>query len=777
VIINFADFNPGKLTNSQRMNRLKHFITDRKDIILSRPGWLMVIILFALAARLAYLMIIVGPHSFPQNIDSIEHHLIARNLVRGEGYSLYEHLTAYRAPFLTYFMALNYLIFGQNFALIRIEMILMSLLLVWSIYLLAKELFDGRIALWAALIAAVYPHLIFYSARIYTEIPFTLFSVLAILYFARYIKQPSGKCIGLTSLFLALAILTRPVGFALMGFMLLYILFRQPKWQNVRNMVILFILVFLFISPWMVRNYRVFGKFIPVTSQAGVVLWVSNNHYVAHHPLYRGEIILYQYLPGTRNLIVNDEIERSRYAFHYFSEFLKNYPGDIPILIRNKAVHFWEKDFLTGSSRKWMYEYSYLIILFLAVVGVFLTIIYRKNNIVYLWILFLANFLPALIFWAGARIRLPAEPVLIIFAAFTVEEIRKRLKRINIFRSMGILSLLITAFFSCRSASQSPLPAHWVFRSDMPSFFLQNLDSQRVGIVSANSCFIIRKSDGKMLKRIRLTDFGISGGAVLEDRRIYYDSPEGYFYCDDLQSEKNLWKFPVTSGKNVPPVIDGQTLYWGSADSNVYAIDKVSGQLKWKFRTGCDILARPLILDSLLFIGSWDTRLYALQKETGQKLWEFRAETGITQTPLPFAQSLWLSSYDYHIYEINLRNGKLNFDFVADNAFEFGGVQWGDTLIFSGIDRNFYFVDPFQRTVSVHGKSPVAISTRPVVDKDVLYTGQYDGCLYRWDLPSMKKTLLYRFDGRVLFMLSDGYYLWATSWDRRVACFSLNEDP
>lgn len=404
----------------------------KKWIILSKnnPAWryLFPVLMMAFIARIAYLTVIVQPNSFPSNIDSIEHHLIAQNLVEGNGYTMYNHPTAYRAPFLTFYMAFCYWIFGVNFAVVRVGIILMSLGLIWAIYQLGKELFNSNTGIWAAFIAAVYPHFIFYNSRIFTETPFALFSVLALLCFVKYNRTDSLKNLYLTAIFLAMTILTRPVGFMLVLFIFFYTLLRRPHSTNAKNAAILLVIVIMCSAPWIARNYMVFKKFIPVTTQGAVVAWVGNNHYVAHHPFLRGGHALYQYLPGARNLITDSEIERSHYAFEQLADFLRKYPRDIPILLWNKTVRFWEKEFVTGSSRRWMYEYSYLFIMSFAIVGLVLSIVSHKNEAIYLLLFFAANFIPALIFWAGARIRFPAEPVFILFAAFCLEKIRERLR-------------------------------------------------------------------------------------------------------------------------------------------------------------------------------------------------------------------------------------------------------------------------------------------------------------------------------------------------------------
>ncbi len=53
----------------------------------------------------------------------------------------------------------------------------------------------------------------------------------------------------------------------------------RPQCQRLtpRGLLILIITTFLVISPWIVRNYRVFGHFLPLRSNFGLELWVGNN--------------------------------------------------------------------------------------------------------------------------------------------------------------------------------------------------------------------------------------------------------------------------------------------------------------------------------------------------------------------------------------------------------------------------------------------------------------------------------------------------------------------
>jgi outer membrane protein assembly factor BamB len=335
-----------------------------------------------------------------------------------------------------------------------------------------------------------------------------------------------------------------------------------------------------------------------------------------------------------------------------------------------------------------------------------------------------------------------------------------------------LIMTMILILTGCSNNSHGISEAIWVYRDDYPIVFLQDIDAHTVGAKSVASYLLLEKGTGRLIDKNYLSSSGI-GGAILHQQKLYYGSSDSYFRCYDLNQKKYSWEFKTLSENVGIPVFDNHRVYWGSNDSSVYAVDKVSGILCWKFKTNCHIQTSPVLNDSLLLIGSMDTYLYALHKETGRKIWQFAAQAGIDQIPLISGQLLWFANYDSYIYGLDMMTGEVKYQFKADNAFEFSGTHWDDILIFSGIDRYIYFVDPVSGRCSRKGSVPVAISTSPIVVSDWLFTGHYDGSLYRWELPAMTKTLLYRFDDRVLSLLSDGQYLWATSWDRKMACFDL----
>ena len=273
--------------------------------------WLASIILIAALVRFGYFFCVFDPTSLPAN-DSLEYDVIAKNLIDGNGYTLYDQPTAFRAPGLIFMVAGIYFLFGENFIYARIFVVLLSIVLVWVIYILGNTILNKKVGIWSALIAALWIHFILYGSRIFTEIPFTLFSILAVLYVFKYTQaEKKSYNIFFAALFFALAILTRPVGLFLLLIVIVYLVLRDKRWKNIKQVILMGVLTILLMSPWIIRNYLVFHRVLPVTSAGGLVLWISNNHYVAYQPQRWGHYVGFEQLPGAKPLIPQDEIVRT----------------------------------------------------------------------------------------------------------------------------------------------------------------------------------------------------------------------------------------------------------------------------------------------------------------------------------------------------------------------------------------------------------------------------------------------------------------------------------
>ena len=98
-----------------------------------------------------------------------------------------------------------------------------SLISVYLVYLIGKELYNKKVGLIASFVIAVSWLNLFYASRIMTDIPALFFSLLSIYYFLKSYKQLQTKLFFLSIFFLSLAVLTRNVSVVIGGVYLLFL--------------------------------------------------------------------------------------------------------------------------------------------------------------------------------------------------------------------------------------------------------------------------------------------------------------------------------------------------------------------------------------------------------------------------------------------------------------------------------------------------------------------------------------------------------------------------
>jgi ABC-type multidrug transport system fused ATPase/permease subunit len=241
----------------------------------------LVILVAAAAARFTILFTSVDL----TNPEMWEFGIIARNLLSGIGFQHTALTTnvpsAYMPPALPYIYYLFFSLFGDNstgYVLILSLNILISSAAVIIIYYVSQLIYNKNTALFTAAYAAFYPVYV-YSALIFSPvIYFHLFSSLCYLYFIKSFsyKNNTGNSTIKYSLLLAVTIgifiyFRAEILILVFVFFLIYFINKQFK----QSLLILFIPLII-ISPWTIRNYIVFDKFIPVTTSAGY------NFYTGH---------------------------------------------------------------------------------------------------------------------------------------------------------------------------------------------------------------------------------------------------------------------------------------------------------------------------------------------------------------------------------------------------------------------------------------------------------------------------------------------------------------
>jgi len=279
----------------------------------NRKTALYTFIIFSLALYLRLRFVVYTPFEFKIDAWSMYHY--ALNVMGGEyyGHRFGEHWAryAYWPPLYIFFTGFVYrfLDTAQDLLVMRVIQAgfsAVSCLLCYSIASAALKNysdFHKEAGLLAGVLMALNPRMVVYTNHLYVETVFiTIYLAVAyffLMYFKYELPQKLSRHRGyvptknllLYSLFLGIGNLTRPVLLLLPGvvviFILLYTSAKRLEVRRTLEVIILdgavtIIVMLLVLSPWIIRNYSVTGRFILIDTNGPI------NFYIAHNPLANG---------------------------------------------------------------------------------------------------------------------------------------------------------------------------------------------------------------------------------------------------------------------------------------------------------------------------------------------------------------------------------------------------------------------------------------------------------------------------------------------------------
>jgi hypothetical protein len=365
----------------------------------------------ALIARLIYWWILVGPvplNSGDANFYYEASHSIANNLT----YSKDGQLTAAKTPGYPIFAGIILKFFKKDAFLIILQY-LFGVLASIPIFLIARNYLNEKKALFVAFAYLLYPTTWHWESQFMSESLFIWINNLFFLFMHNYLLNGKLKELCLACLFGALSFLIRPAAIFTLGLIYSYLIFCQEPKRALKAggvSIIIFIIIF---CPWVTRNYKVFGHFIPGSTSAGITIYTS---YVN----WGYDMSINNPLPEDRRKLsqLGSAYERDKYLIKRTISYLKQYPSKIITLAPVKL-----KDYFHPFDGRWYplkygskYNIFYGVLISLAVLALFW---YRNRQlaIVKLSVLFLfGGILSAVIFHGEIRYRFVLNPIFFLLA-------------------------------------------------------------------------------------------------------------------------------------------------------------------------------------------------------------------------------------------------------------------------------------------------------------------------------------------------------------------------
>ena len=415
-----------------------------------RP-WLLMFVA-ALGLRVANAWIATGPHAHPAS-DPATYDTVAWNLARGAGFSLDGaggvYPTAFVPPLLPWITSLLYRAVGHDyFAAVLLGCVIGSLVpLLLAAF--ATRMFGSSVGRLAGWLAVVHPLLIFFCGHLLTETPFTVMLLLALLLSAEWVKAPrSGRALG-AGIAWGLAALTRPTALALpllvAAWAWLPLGFTLPARSRLRQIALLLLGLALAVGPWTLRNALVMHAFVPVTTGAGGALLVGNNAGAWADPATRGggSNDLWEALGRTEYRGLS-ETEMDVRARARTVAFLREHVSEWPAMAAAKAARFWRLSASAGPTRgeRWvalplrdlaraadpLFLWA-VVVLPLALWGLGLSLRGPRRwfQSLSLWVILYFTWL-GVVFFGSLRMRVPIEPLVVLFAAAGLDDLWRRLR-------------------------------------------------------------------------------------------------------------------------------------------------------------------------------------------------------------------------------------------------------------------------------------------------------------------------------------------------------------
>lgn len=239
---------------------------------------LQAILLFAVIPRIGARL----KPSYNQSQFADGYDLLADNLVTGHGYRFYPNTaqTLMREPGYPVFLAGLLLVFGSGLTAVKVANLILALITAWLMMQLVKKLVPDPLPPGTLLLAAA-PLLYLFSpgtlvaeSRGGVEILFGFLVLLFLLTIYRSIASNKLRDYLVSGAVLGVAVLVRSTPMLFPIFLLPYLLISEGRrisrlaiCCNVAAMVVAMVAV---LSPWIIRNYSLTGRFVPTASVMGV---------------------------------------------------------------------------------------------------------------------------------------------------------------------------------------------------------------------------------------------------------------------------------------------------------------------------------------------------------------------------------------------------------------------------------------------------------------------------------------------------------------------------
>ena len=275
---------------------------------------------------------------------------VARSIALGQGFSNpYEGNTgptAWEPPLYPYLMGGVFRLFGvythaSAWVLLSINSLFTTLTTI-PIFLIAHKTFGERVALWSAWVWALCPYVWYWSVHWIWDTTFTPL-VLALLFLLalELERWPGIRGWILFGALYGVGALASPTMLAFLPFCGLWIWWRRSRrgLPSLGGVVLASLTFFLVLSPWLIRNYQVFARFVFLRDDFGLQFKLGNGPYA--------DGMLRPYLqPNLNKSELNDfqrmgELAYAERCKRQAFDWVRTHPARFAVISLKRFFYYW----------------------------------------------------------------------------------------------------------------------------------------------------------------------------------------------------------------------------------------------------------------------------------------------------------------------------------------------------------------------------------------------------------------------------------------------------
>lgn len=399
---------------------------------------------------------IKGPH------DQLVYWSAGENIGKGFGYHILTwHRTAYYPPGYPYFLGVlqggaRALGVMHSLPLVGgLAQVVLAGVMIWAVMRVARHMVTSahaaRTAAVAGAIVALWPNLIAYTAVLLSEQLYITLMCCTAAGLCEVISREQGRMrtrwLWFTALCFAGSVLVRPQALLLPVFLVVtFTILRRPWRDTIRVIGALAIAVVIVLTPWTIRNYTLFHRFVPLSTNSGDNLCLgfnpdSEGHFAIVPPC---ETVPF-YRAG-----VEEEYHRNEVNTKIAFDWARSHVGELPALTVKKFRWTYEHDYdglraledygsdewipsALRSSLRVIFNLYLVVVMTFAAGGIVLSIRQlrrqderRRTMAALLLAVTVANFIVPALFFGETRFKVPVLPFYAVLAAVAINALRSR---------------------------------------------------------------------------------------------------------------------------------------------------------------------------------------------------------------------------------------------------------------------------------------------------------------------------------------------------------------